>query len=852
MKLKMISFVMVLLLGQALNVFPQITPKVSDFRISIDNSSPTFFQYNPVLFSNSNKEFIVAWEDYRLGNTAYFAQRFDSLGNKIDTNFRVHSNELIVQGNNSEFFNVYTILYSSPLGGGVRYFYGSIYDNNNNALIEDVLLNVVSIPWCGTGYLGIDIKGEKTGNGYLYGLSDDGYLTVKELDDRLNLLHEWSIYDRYSYFNKILNFDFATAGTNKLIAWVKSRGYEMFADYDTLSLLYSLKKDTSDIFSDSVFAGSYIIKEPYSYYKPLHLITFNTSDSTFMLFTLRSDSLVLSYRTIKTGDSSISEETTFNLIDTSNVNLDNYHSVQKFNVSQIGPDKFILYVNTNLGDYYQTNVFFFDNSGELIAQYNDTSGVYASFGGKPFILSENEFLTARRIGNDVFLVKNNLFEETDTLKINDDYTGSNDTKPSVTSINETTYFVTWENETGIFGIKVYNNGTRDENRIKLEGKQCIFFGENKCFNFWEKEYKDNQEIHGYTIYDENWDIIKQDTIVHGLFYNIQSNIKKLNDSLFVVIFKNATTTKLALYDCNGSKIKEITITTTGSYGNRIFVENANSFWVKWNNNLQLYSGNLEPLSDIYENDANVYLGNSRFLKFYSDYETLGIVWKGIILSAEGDTLVQEFELEKIPNESDAQPKIMPLKDKSEFAVLFTEYRVNLGRHLYWQVYGFDGLPKPNFHRINSNGAKWTQNITYTINGNDVFFVWADIRDGNLGYDIYGNIYDSRVITAISKDEIPNILPEIFVLYQNYPNPFNPSTRIKYSIPQLKTLHAKSQQVQLKIYDILGREIATLVNEKQSSGNYEVTFDATGLPSGIYFYKLTAGSFTDVKKMILMK
>ncbi len=96
------------------------------------------------------------------------------------------------------------------------------------------------------------------------------------------------------------------------------------------------------------------------------------------------------------------------------------------------------------------------------------------------------------------------------------------------------------------------------------------------------------------------------------------------------------------------------------------------------------------------------------------------------------------------------------------------------------------------------------------------------------------------------------LPLSFTLYQNYPNPFNPSTRIKYSIPQLETLHGMSQQVQLKIYDILGREIATLVNKKLSPGNYEVTFDATGLPSGIYFYKLTAGNFTDVKKMILMK
>ncbi len=92
----------------------------------------------------------------------------------------------------------------------------------------------------------------------------------------------------------------------------------------------------------------------------------------------------------------------------------------------------------------------------------------------------------------------------------------------------------------------------------------------------------------------------------------------------------------------------------------------------------------------------------------------------------------------------------------------------------------------------------------------------------------------------------------FVLNQNYPNPFNPITVINYSIPNVGQFAKSSHNVTLKVYDVLGREIATLVNEKQSPGNYEITFDAIGFPSGIYFYKLTAGNFTKVRKMILMK
>ena len=80
---------------------------------------------------------------------------------------------------------------------------------------------------------------------------------------------------------------------------------------------------------------------------------------------------------------------------------------------------------------------------------------------------------------------------------------------------------------------------------------------------------------------------------------------------------------------------------------------------------------------------------------------------------------------------------------------------------------------------------------------------------------------------------------------NYPNPFNPSTTISYSVPEMEF-------VTLKVYDVLGNEITTLVNEENSAGNYEVEFDATGLTSGIYFYRITSGNFVEVKKMTLLK
>ncbi len=90
----------------------------------------------------------------------------------------------------------------------------------------------------------------------------------------------------------------------------------------------------------------------------------------------------------------------------------------------------------------------------------------------------------------------------------------------------------------------------------------------------------------------------------------------------------------------------------------------------------------------------------------------------------------------------------------------------------------------------------------------------------------------------------------YLLSQNYPNPFNPTTKIKYTIPFVETHRYAS--VKLKVYDILGNEIETLVNKEQSPGEYEVEFNGSNLSSGIYFYRLSAGSFIQTKKMILMK
>ena len=123
------------------------------------------------------------------------------------------------------------------------------------------------------------------------------------------------------------------------------------------------------------------------------------------------------------------------------------------------------------------------------------------------------------------------------------------------------------------------------------------------------------------------------------------------------------------------------------------------------------------------------------------------------------------------------------------------------------------------------------------------------------FRLYNRALDSAEIATTWNHELPHLLvkiepvlnkvPDKYCLYQNYPNPFNPGTNIRYQI-------IKNCFVTLKIYDILGREVQTLVNEKQSTGVYEIRWDAASFANGVYFYRMQAGEFTDIKKMILLK
>jgi Secretion system C-terminal sorting domain len=144
----------------------------------------------------------------------------------------------------------------------------------------------------------------------------------------------------------------------------------------------------------------------------------------------------------------------------------------------------------------------------------------------------------------------------------------------------------------------------------------------------------------------------------------------------------------------------------------------------------------------------------------------------------------------------------------------------------------DGSMFETSHTLAEGLGLFSYSFTWDFGHTDVSLVYAKIDGKEYG----------KILTDVKA--LP-VVPKMFALSQNYPNPFNPSTVISYQLPV-------NSHVVLKVYDILGREVATLVNEREQAGTHGVKFDGANLPSGVYFYRLATQGFVRTMKMILLK
>ncbi|MGD8777888.1 MAG: discoidin domain-containing protein [Ignavibacteria bacterium] len=178
----------------------------------------------------------------------------------------------------------------------------------------------------------------------------------------------------------------------------------------------------------------------------------------------------------------------------------------------------------------------------------------------------------------------------------------------------------------------------------------------------------------------------------------------------------------------------------------------------------------------------------------------------------------------------------------------------VGTEVMWE---FDGEVYEYKVQVSSGNNTWSTTVDKTDNGSssqtqqDIFDAesvrYVRIVVTGLPDDVWASFYEFKVFVSsdVTDIEEENALPTDYKSYQNYPNPFNPSTVIKYELPE-------NTHVTLKIYDIIGRKVKTLVDQFQNAGYYSIKFDAENFASGVYIYCFQANDYINVKKMIFLK
>lgn len=281
-------------------------------------------------------------------------------------------------------------------------------------------------------------------------------------------------------------------------------------------------------------------------------------------------------------------------------------------------------------------------------------------------------------------------------------------------------------------------------------------------------------------------------------------------------------------------------------------------WTEYRDNkygilFKIYDSNANPINTI----DRVPIKNSGFVYNYSI--CMGPNGSFVICWFDGPNIyAQLFDSSGVPVGSNVLVNDIPgtdvvdlsptlsMNEHGIFCIAWQDNR-NGDADIYCQIYAADGQPIYTNFKINSNtDISNQQNPSLYLKSSLLFTAWEDNRIPGQGWDIFTNVISLEKLTGLA-DFYSGSLPVNYCLYQNYPNPFNPSTNIEFEVPD-------NSFISLKVYNLLGEEVAELAAKDYSAGVHSVTFDASQLASGIYFYTLRAkdSNFEGTRKMVVMK
>ncbi len=827
-------YLFLLLFLLSANGFSQIrlSGTSGDFFINDEYSPATFIQKEPKLFPLDNTGFKLVWKDYREGNAKFYAQNFNAFGEPIDSNHSTEYSRFCYSkvGNTLEIRTETN--YDDYFGGGTYSVYGNILKPDGSTCGEKAIA-YVELPWCGTGWMGIHEDFKPIGDGFVYFLNAGGSVGVKRSDENCNVVYDSFQEEPKSYLAANISGAVTSDNYFAMFYYQSSEGSDLY-DTGVYGIFYdpdnNIVVDTMKIFN---FDYDFLMfdEAPKVYAAAL-------SNDTYLIITIDQHEKKVLYQTLTKTGFPVTNPVSIDLNGT--LLPSDYSRITRFFTSPISDIGFQLFFTIVDGNYdsesVESYILKFNGDGSLFGQIYNSDYSFPDIGQFVYNKTGNVFFAPHSDEKDVFLSELNDFDFTNNSMVNDDIFGGNQSSPAVSIRNDGTFFAMWENEETFFGKAIDGDGNIVSEEYELYNTHAKFFNNGNaiaaCKRFCGADWKA-----GYRILDSNMVSVRTELIARNIDgYMLQITGEVISDNLALVEYVNNDSIFVLTVDDNGDIVNEKFIAEI-SYpsGLGIYKENEKEFWVRWYNGAKKLDSELNVI-DEFNGYFTSYIGNDLFLFVYNGDNPKDIFFN--ILDKDHNVIA-----EKIPVAKDVTDwKVSRLSENSD-VFLFMYLQEKILATKAFTNRGEEAGP-----------AVWiTQNTTsnkklgaFKTIGDKIIFVWSDDRLQTTGYDIFSSVFKvNDIATDVSDDEI---ISERFELKQNYPNPFNPSTIIEYSVPE----SFSGNTITLKVYNSIGKEIATLVNNDNSAGRHKIIFDGSGLASGVYYFSLRAGEKFITKKGILLK
>lgn len=819
---------------------------VFDFPISTEPSPSIFVQQEPRLFPTPDGGFIIAWKDYRLGELSYFAQRFDSTGRPVGKNFQVVGNA------DMAFLPDGTGMAIGARRGGLwpepEYYnvYGQVFPAQGPPL-ESFLVDGGIFAMCGTGFWGLDVLLTATFDSYIFGFNWGGIVTLKEFGSSGELKYASENHLRLPETAATISCTSNGRGELALL-WFNA---DPFYTEMPSGVYANFLSDVDTIAVDSVLVQAYTPDYRYQWNAP-DLRAIALSDTTFEFFWIDKDSCIVKYVIYNSAGRPIAPIAKIDLIsaffDSTAIKVYNFAFIKR----RFGKFGLLTTLHHFPGGYrldewnYCSSTHWFDAKGAYLAGSAVDSAQFPLVGDNLVQLTPTVLACPVESSGNISLSTLQEFVWLDSLRINDDAFGANQTTPQIAVMDDRNYFVTWQDEQQFHGRSVDLNGNLVGEEVSFDGLEILFLPNHTAVNIWSRQMDKSKAVAGMTIYDTgNWQPIFIDTLARAEWAKdfILTGLSLADSSIIVLLREGGYRLSIVAYSRNGQKRGQRLISTQAYRSLSLIPVGHDSFWVLWNGDAQLYSSELEPLSSQFSLGLSppsaLYLGQWQFLRAFQSAQYDGIS------AAVLDT--NSIQLRQFPlvNNKHATNISFTMIDTSKFITTWT-----LEKEVYARVFTISGRPLTEVLKIHADVDAKRDWISAVVNNGKVLFVWSDTRNYGQGYDIYGSIHDLDVITRVQSMDDERKMPSGFSLLQNFPNPFNASTLIRYSL-------SSPTFAMVEIFNLRGQKVRSLVAEHQPAGNHRVVWDgtddsATALPSGVYLFRLKAGEKVSMNKAILIR